>query len=200
GKEYKKKILKLKIYKMVAYQKHNLSFSLLVVFVLFGFSSVTRLSFAVTQSEVQTICSSPTSNPSFCYKFFKSDPKIEKLDLSGTAKYLIHLAQQNALDTHNQLQSLANSTTDKHTKECYISCSTNYDKALYSFGEALKDIEVKNPDYLNVEISAARQNANDCKTLDLKDVKPDPKLMMKIDFLENVCGIVLSISDILPKN
>ncbi|CAH8254861.1 unnamed protein product, partial [Arabidopsis lyrata] len=128
------------------------------------------------------------------------DPKIEKLDLSDTAKYLIHHAQQNALDTHNQLQLLANSTTDKRTKECYISCSKYYDKALYSFGEALKDIEVHNPDYLNVEISAARQNANDCKTLDLKDVKPDPKLMMKIDFLENVCGIVLSISDILPKN
>ncbi|KAL9308954.1 putative pectinesterase inhibitor domain-containing protein [Arabidopsis thaliana] len=128
------------------------------------------------------------------------DPKIGKLDLPGVAKCLIHYAQQNALDTHNQLQLLANSTTDNRTKESYISCSKYYDKALYSFDEALKDLKVNNPDYLNIEITAARQNANDCKTLDLKDVfKPDPKLIMKIDFLENVCGILLSISDILPK-
>jgi len=192
--------LKLKIYKMVRYPKDNLSFSLLKVFVLLVLFTVIQLSLAVTQSEVHTICSSPTSNPLFCYKFFKLDPKIGKLDLPGVAKCLIHYAQQNALDTHNQLQLLANSTTDNRTKESYISCSKYYDKALYSFDEALKDLKVNNPDYLNIEITAARQNANDCKTLDLKDVfKPDPKLIMKIDFLENVCGILLSISDILPK-
>lgn len=86
---------------MVAYPKNKFSFAFfcsISVFVLLDFSSVTRFILAVTETEVQAICSS-TLIPSFCSKFLKSDPKIEKLDLSGAAKYLINHAQGNALDT-----------------------------------------------------------------------------------------------------
>lgn len=66
--------------------------------------------------------------------------------------------------------------------------------ALYSFVDALKDLEVeKDLHGAELEVSAVRTSASDCKSEELKDVKTDPKLLTKIDVFMNVCDIVMSI-------
>ncbi|KAL0730998.1 hypothetical protein Bca4012_027092 [Brassica carinata] len=168
--------------------------------VLFLFSSSTRLSLAVTKGEINTICTG-TKNPSFCFKLFKSDPHMKKLDLFGVTKFLIKYGHHEALNTHKLLQLHAESITDPYIKKGYILCSKHFEDTLEPFDSALKSLAAKDTLSLNLDISAAIDSAETCKD-DFEDVhiKLDPQILMKINAFQYLCSVPLMISTLLPNN
>ncbi|KAF8118676.1 hypothetical protein N665_0003s0051 [Sinapis alba] len=168
--------------------------------VLFLISSSTRLSLAVTKSEINTICTG-TKNPSFCFQLFKSDPHMTKLDLFGVAKFLIKYAHHEALDTQKILQLHAESIIDPFIKKGYSLCSQHFEDTLEPFDSALKSLAAKDPHSLNLDISAAIDSAETCKD-DFEDVhiKLDRQILMKINAFQYLCSVPLMISTLLPNN
>ncbi|ESQ30780.1 hypothetical protein EUTSA_v10012260mg [Eutrema salsugineum] len=184
---------------MAVYVKNNFLLVPLVVFSLLVASSYGRfISIKISESDVNTICSK-AKNPSFCSNFFKSTPETKTLDLSGVAKLLINDASKDALDAQKQFDSLAKSASDPRSKNVYTQCSENYQDALGEFDDALKALADNDSGSLNIKVSAAMTDGDSCNS-ELPSVKPSPQLLQMVSDIDNLSGIVLVISNMLPKN
>ncbi|CAA7048102.1 unnamed protein product [Microthlaspi erraticum] len=151
----------------------------------------------VIEGEVTTICSK-AKNPSFCSNFFKSTPQTKTLNLPGVAKFLINDASREALDTQKQFESLVKGAADPRSKDIYTQCSENYKNALNEFNAALQALADMDGGSLNIKVSAAMTEGDSCNS-ELPRVKTSPQLLKKIYDIDNLSGIVLVISNILPK-
>ncbi|KAF8109160.1 hypothetical protein N665_0102s0068 [Sinapis alba] len=183
---------------MGLYVKNKFPLVSLVVFLLLVTSSYGRFTMKISEGDISTICSK-AKNPSFCFNFFKSTPATKTLDLFGVAKFLINDASQDASVTQKQFESLAKSTIDLRSKNIYTQCLENYKNALGEFDAALKALEAKDNASLNIKVSAAMTDGDSCNSV-LPSVKPSPQLLKQISDIDNLSGIVLVISNILPKN
>lgn len=182
---------------MVVYVKNNALLVPLVMLFLLVSSSYGRFNVKISEGEVSTICSK-AKNPSFCSNFFRSTPQTKTLNLPGVAKLLINDASREALDTQKQFESLAKGATDPRSKNIYTQCSENYENALSEFNAALQALADMDSASLNIKVSAAMTNGDSCNS-ELPSVKPSPQLLKKIYDIDNLSGIVLVISNILPK-
>ncbi|CAH2035989.1 unnamed protein product [Thlaspi arvense] len=181
---------------MAVYVKNNFLLVSLVVLFLVVTSSYARISIQISDGDVNTICSK-AKNPSFCSNFFKSTPQTKALDLPGVAKLLIDDASGDASDAQKQFDSLAKSASDPRTKNVYTQCSENYKDALSEFDDALKALAAKDGASLNIKVSAAMTDGDSCNS-ELPSVKPSPQLLQKVSDIDNLSGIVLVISNMLP--
>ncbi|KAL0853835.1 hypothetical protein Bca101_058987 [Brassica carinata] len=172
--------------------------SLMMFLLLVTSSSYGRFTMKISEGDISTICSK-TKNPSFCLNFFKSTPATKTLDLFDVAKFLINDASQDASVTQKQFESLAKSTADPRSKNIYIQCLENYKNALGEFDAAIKALEAKDNASLNIKVSAAMTDGDSCNS-ELPSVKPNPQLLKQISDIDNPSGIVLVISNIMPKN
>ncbi|KAG2314371.1 hypothetical protein Bca52824_017493 [Brassica carinata] len=75
----------------------------------------------------------------------------------------------------------------------------NYKNALGEFDAAIKALEAKDNASLNIKVSAAMTDGDSCNS-ELPSVKPNPQLLKQISDIDNLSGIVLVISNIMPKN
>ncbi|KAL0696798.1 hypothetical protein Bca4012_063978 [Brassica carinata] len=175
--------------------RKNFILVLRVVLLLCVVSSYARFSTMVTKSEVNRICTQKgVNNASSCLEFLNSSShEIAALDLSGLAKFLIKYDSNKTSDMLNQFQSLKNSTADPSAKGSYQVCSETFDLAVGCFDTALKSLEAKDYDTLNINIGSTISTAFTCRD-ELLTVKPRrPELLSEISNVANLSSIVLTI-------
>ncbi|XP_010548973.1 PREDICTED: pectinesterase inhibitor 1-like [Tarenaya hassleriana] len=176
---------------MAAYARNNVFLSSLMFLLFIGSS------YAITAADINAICGKAL-NPSFCLKYLKSNPKILASGLPDVAKITIDSAQTSASKTFKQIQSIVQKTTDPKSKQAYTSCLDNYESVVDTLDEAKEHLAAGDPASVNIKVSGAMDGPESCLD-DLKNIKADPSVVKNSEYIGNVCGITLVISNMLPR-
>ncbi|XP_022138608.1 pectinesterase inhibitor-like [Momordica charantia] len=142
---------------------------------------------------VSTVCPK-TSNPGFCASVLKS---AGSPDLARVAAYTLNLARTNAAQSLSLARSLAK-TSETPLKQCYSACSVNYDEAVGEIEQAQNYLAVGDYNGVNVEASAVMTEVGECDGTFRNPPADTSSLTKNGKTLEDLCSIILVISNLLP--
>ncbi|XP_020866287.1 LOW QUALITY PROTEIN: pectinesterase inhibitor 1 [Arabidopsis lyrata subsp. lyrata] len=181
----------------MAYVNKNFSWALLLILLLFVFSSYARLSIMVTKSEIHTICTKKRESSSLCFEVVKANPEIARLDLSSLAKFFINYQAQNISDTLKHFKLSGGYTPDINST--YHLCVELYEDAFNRRDSSFKYLTAKDYDGLNIMVGGTVSDMVTC-TDDLSTMKPIPQFFMTRSIvIENLSHIILTISECFLK-
>ncbi|XP_022953889.1 pectinesterase inhibitor-like [Cucurbita moschata] len=162
--------------------------SLFVLSILFSNGNATS-----PNDVVSTICPK-TRNPSFCSNVLKS---AGTSDLKGLATFTLNLAHDKATESRALAQSLASKAADPKLKEHYDTCAGRFDDAVDDIEGVKSNLE--NGDYngVNTYASAAMTEADDCLDSLTKPPKDSSALSDDGKTVEDICSIILVVSNLL---
>ncbi|KAH7573433.1 hypothetical protein ACOSP7_007103 [Xanthoceras sorbifolium] len=166
--------------------------SILVV-LLFTTPSFANLDVNDSSKLINDIC--PTTRfPSYCLEVLESIPEAATADLKGLAQITLDLAISKASSTLDRIRSLIPQTTDPKLKQAYKSCSEHYDNTIGDLKEAESDFKQGDKYGMNQYASAAMTEAGDCDD-QTEELAVDPWIQKGNQDFDNICGIVLAISN-----
>ncbi|KAI4299877.1 hypothetical protein L6164_033298 [Bauhinia variegata] len=168
--------------------------SSLVLLSLFSFP---LSSLSMKTAKVDEICSRHR-NPSFCAATLNSmtGGAIE-VDLGSIGQNVILLAHTNAFDALTLIHSLISNTTDAQLKQHYVTCSGNYNDALFDLNQAKTALVSGDYNGVNTSAAAVKKDVEICDSNPPADPSP---LHMKNKNLENLSIIVIIVSNFLAQN
>ncbi|KAL1214439.1 Pectinesterase inhibitor 2 [Cardamine amara subsp. amara] len=173
---------------MASYLSNNVFVSSLMFFVMTG-------SLNAQVADIKAICGK-AKNQSFCTNYMKSNPKTSGADLKTLANITFGSAQTSASGAFKRIQSLVNTTTDPTMKKAYTSCVGHYKSAISNLNDAKQSLASGDGQGLNIKVSAAMEGPTTCKD-EMANFKVDPSAMKNSDDFQNICGIVLVISNMM---
>lgn len=173
---------------MAAYLMNRVFVSSLLFFVMIG-------SLDAQVADIKAICGK-AKNQSFCSSYMKSNPKTSGADFQTLAKITFGSAQTSASEAFNRIQSLVKTATNPTLKKAYTSCVQHYKSAISSLNDAKQNLASGDGAGLNTKVSAAMEGPTTCKE-DMANFKVDPSAMMNSGDFQNICGIVLVISNMM---
>ncbi|XP_050935229.1 pectinesterase inhibitor-like [Cucumis melo] len=142
---------------------------------------------------VSTICPK-TSNPPFCSSVLKS---ASTTDLKGLAVYTLNFAHTNARKSLTVASSLAKTTLNPQLKQRYSSCAESYDEAIGDIENAQKDLVLGDFNGVNIVTSGAMTGIDDCQDKLAQPPKDTSLLLKNGKTLNDICSIILVISNLL---
>ncbi|KAI4299878.1 hypothetical protein L6164_033299 [Bauhinia variegata] len=148
-------------------------------------------------AKVDEICSRHR-NPSFCAATLNSmtGGAIE-VDLGSVEQNVILLAHTNAFDTLTLIHSLISNTTDQQLRQHYVTCSGNYNDALFDLNQAKTALVSGDYNGVNTAAAAVKKDAEVCDSKPPADPSPLPK---KSKDLEDFSIILVIVSNFLAQN
>ncbi|KAA0054660.1 pectinesterase inhibitor-like [Cucumis melo var. makuwa] len=168
--------------------------SCLLIVYLIGVLLFTIISNVASSNDiVSTICPK-TSNPPFCSSLLKS---ARTTDLKGLAVYTLNLAHTNARKSLTLAKSLATTTTNPQLKQRYSSCAESYDEAVGDIENAQKDFALGDFNAVNIVTSGAMTEIDDCQDKFAQPPKDTSLLLKNGKTLNDICSIILVISNLL---
>ncbi|CAA7015597.1 unnamed protein product [Microthlaspi erraticum] len=174
---------------MTAYMRNkNVFVSCLMFFLTIG-------SLNAQKADINAICAK-AKNPTFCSNYMKSNPKTSTADIKTLAKITFGSAQANASGALTKIQSLVKTETNPTLKKGYTSCAEQYKNAMSSLNDAKQSLDSGDGPGLNIKVSAAMEGSTTCQD-DLAKVKADPSTVKNSGDFQNICGIVLVISNMM---
>jgi pectinesterase inhibitor-like protein len=81
-------------------------------------------------------------------------------------------------------------------KKAYTSCVQHYKSAISSLNDAKQSLASGDGKGLNIKVSAAMEGPSTCEQ-DMADFKVDPSAVKNSGDFQNICGIVLVISNMM---
>ncbi|CAH2053484.1 unnamed protein product [Thlaspi arvense] len=169
-------------------RKKNVFASALTLFVMIS-------SLNAQVADIKAICGK-AKNPSFCTNYMKSNPKTSGADIKTLAQITFGSAQTSATGALTKIQSLAKTANSPALKQGYTSCVEQYKSAISILNEAKQSLATGDKGGLNIKVSAAMTSSTTCQD-DLANVKADPSAVKNSDDFQNICGIVLVISNMM---
>jgi pectinesterase inhibitor-like protein len=166
--------------------------SLLLMFLFVTFS------YGMPSTKIDNICSR-TQNHSFCLDVLRSTHRKPDLDLRGLAQITLDLASSNATKTINLLHSLIKQTKSPQLRECYTSCSQNYDTLIGDLDQAKIYLSSRDHSGVNVITAGVLAEISDCKERFAEPLVDPSTLPKRNRDLENICTIILVISNVLSQ-
>ncbi|KAG7577580.1 Pectinesterase inhibitor domain [Arabidopsis thaliana x Arabidopsis arenosa] len=173
---------------MAAYQMNRVFVSSLMLFVMIG-------SLKAQVADLEAICGK-AKNQSFCTSYMKSNPKTSGADLQTLAKITFGSAQTSASEGFKKIQSLVKTATNPTMKKAYTSCVQHYKSAISSLNDAKQSLASGDGKGLNIKVSAAMEGPSTCEQ-DMANFKVDPSAVKNSGDFQNICGIVLVISNMM---
>ncbi|XP_022953894.1 pectinesterase inhibitor-like [Cucurbita moschata] len=140
-----------------------------------------------------TICKK-TRNPSFCFNVLKS---AGTTDLKGLATFTLNLAHNKVTKTRALAQSLASKAADCKLKEDYATCAKHYDNAAADIKDAKYNLEKGDYNGVNIQASGAMTEVGDCLDNFTQPPKNPSVLSNNEKVVEDMCSIILVISNLL---
>ncbi|XP_031742871.1 pectinesterase inhibitor [Cucumis sativus] len=170
------------------------SIAIVFVFSFLFFSVVPSRATTTPSNDVASSICPKTRNPPFCVDVLKS---AGSTDLKVLATYTLNLANENALKSTNLAKSLAAMTTNPPLKNQYLSCYESYEEATSDIENAKSNLASGDFNGVNIATSGVMTSVSDC--LDsFKQLRIDPSLLKDGKTLNDVCSIILVISNLLP--
>ncbi|TYJ96375.1 pectinesterase inhibitor-like [Cucumis melo var. makuwa] len=142
---------------------------------------------------ISTICPK-TSNPPYCSSVLKS---AGTTNIKGLAVYTLNLAHANAKKSLTLANSLAKTTTNPQLKQQYSSCAESFDGAVGDIENAQKDMAIGDFNGVNIVISGAMTEIDDCQDKFVQPPKVTSSLLKNGKTLKDICSIILVISNLL---
>ncbi|CAH8366681.1 unnamed protein product [Eruca vesicaria subsp. sativa] len=174
---------------MATNMMNNVLVSCLMFFLMIG-------SLNAKSADIKAICGK-AKNPTFCKSYMmKSEPKTSGADIKTLATITFGSAQTSASGALTKIQSLATKETNPALKKAYTSCVEQYKNTISSLDEAKKSLESGDGPGLNIKVSAAMEGSTTCQD-GFVNVKADPSVTTEIDDFQNICSIVLVISNMM---
>ncbi|XP_022143514.1 pectinesterase inhibitor-like [Momordica charantia] len=149
---------------------------------------------ALSQNDAVAMICPKTRNPGFCTYVLKSTGSAT--DLVGLGRFTLNLAHARAGESRALARSLAAKTADPKLRERYASCSDSYNDAVSNIEDATRYLASGDYNGVNVEASAAMTNADDCEG-NFTAPRPESELTKNSKTLEDICSIILVISNLL---
>ncbi|KAA0054659.1 pectinesterase inhibitor-like [Cucumis melo var. makuwa] len=166
--------------------------SCLIIVSLIGVLLFT-INVASSTDVVSTICPK-TSNPPFCSSVLKS---AGTTDLKGLVVYTLIFAHTNARKSLTLASSLAKTTPNPQLKQRYSSCAESYDEAIGDIENAQKDLALGDFNGVNIVTSSAMTGIDDCQDKLAQPPKDISLLLKNGKTLNDICSIILVISNLL---
>ncbi|ESQ48204.1 hypothetical protein EUTSA_v10022367mg [Eutrema salsugineum] len=173
---------------MAAYVRKKVFVSSLMFFVMIG-------SLNAQVADIKAICGK-AKNPSFCSSYMKSNPKTSGADLRTLANITFGSAQTSAKGALAKIQSLVKTETNPTLKKGYTSCVEQYKNSISNLNDAKQNLASGDGPGLNIKVSAAMEGSSTCQD-NLANVKADPSTVKNSGDFQNICGIVLVISNMM---
>ncbi|KAL0857385.1 hypothetical protein Bca101_062539 [Brassica carinata] len=126
----------------------------------------------------------------------KSNPKTSGADIKTLATITLGSAKTSASGALTKFQSFATKETDPALKKGYTSCVEQYKNTISSLDEATKSLTSGDGPGLNIKVSAAMEGSTTCQD-GLAKVKADPSFAKDSGDFQNICGIILVISNMM---
>ncbi|KAJ0238425.1 Pectinesterase inhibitor 2 [Hirschfeldia incana] len=171
---------------MATYMMNNVLVSCLMFLVIIG-------SLNAKAADIKAICGK-AKNPSFCTNYMKSNPKTSGADIKTLATITLGSAQTSASRVLTKIQSLATKETSPVLKKGYTSCVEQYKNTISSLDEATKSLTSGDGQGMNIKVSAAMEGSTTCQD---GLSKADPSVVKDSGDFQNICGIVLVISNMM---
>ncbi|CAN8259029.1 unnamed protein product [Cochlearia groenlandica] len=147
------------------------------------------------QADIKAICMK-ARNPSFCTNFMKSNPTATSANIPTLAKITFAAAQASATTSLTKIQALAKTETNPSLKKSYTSCVEQFGNAISNLNEGKQNLASGDGAGLNIKVSAAMEDSTTCQD-GLASVKADPTVVTNSGDFQNICGIVLVISNMM---
>ncbi|VVA97964.1 unnamed protein product [Arabis nemorensis] len=147
------------------------------------------------KADLKAICAK-AKNPSFCSTYMKSNPKTSGADIQTLAKITFDSAQTSASGALTNIQSLAKKETNPTLKKRYTACVEQYKNAISNLNEAKQNLASRDGPGLNIKVSAAMEGSTTCQD-GFANLKADPSAVKNNSDFQNICGIVLVISNMM---
>ncbi|KFK39060.1 hypothetical protein AALP_AA3G195700 [Arabis alpina] len=173
---------------MGAYLRNNVFMFSLMFFAMIGLLNA-------QVADIKAICGK-AKNQSFCTNYMKFNPKTSGADLPTLAKMTFDSAQTSASGALTNIQSLAKKETNPALKKGYTSCEEQYKNSVSNLNEAKQNLASRDGPGLNIKVSAAMEGATTCQD-SFANLKADPSVAKNNSDFQNICGIVLVISNMM---
>ncbi|XP_057432869.1 pectinesterase inhibitor-like [Lotus japonicus] len=138
---------------------------------------------------VDQVCAK-TSNYSLCVETLYSDPHTPEADIFGLTTIAFRLAHTNATDTRDYLHALL----VKYPTWDLQKCARDYEKAVFEFERAFKDLKSRSYSFLPGYVRVASHGADDCQHASKAIPGHDVLLADVNNALKGLCEICLVIS------
>ncbi|TYK02953.1 pectinesterase inhibitor-like [Cucumis melo var. makuwa] len=172
------------------------SVAILVFVCSFLFSNVvsSRANTITPSNDVASSICPKTRNPSFCVDVLKS---AGSTDLKVLATYTLNLTNTNAEKSLNLVKSLAATTTNPQLKNQYLSCYESYEEVVGDIEIAKSNLASGDFNGVNIATSGIMTAVDDCQDSFKQPPKDTSMLLKNGKTLNDVCSIILVISNLL---